>query len=347
MEKVGNKCESSPCYATALLIVICFALYLIGNTVIQGVKWHTHLKQSCVHSSNGTNAANAWIAPTFINDASAAGNLLHLKSEYECRKQQRYICDRMYSESETAYRNDVIMMANLMQRHNESNSWLSRLDRCIKVEPMDGLFSEACCGLEGYSTSCASSPTDRSRPCPIDTLVHPSAAFHTLTSYMTDPACAANTSDWILKDSRFDCDALADSCSQTPCNGVNEELIRSLAIEADCLAQLYSHRVVLFLILAISHAVLINLCCKFIMDGIKDLHWKNIIENPTFIAYVDENGNLLGGNTNTVETRANEIDKKHRKRQSNGRRNISLGVLFFVIWVVFLIASRVMTSHFR
>ena len=307
------------------------------------IPWYADVHQNCVASKNGTNLANSFIAPLVINQASAPGNLLHSQNEFECLNRQRQICDRMFVESESAYKRDNILLSALHHKINETNVWLSRLELCIDYNTLDSQFSEACCGLEGYSTTCAIAPNTRPQRCPIDRLIDPPAAFRTIGAYVSDPSCAVNLTNWELKDARFDCQTLENSCSKTPCNGVNEDLVHSLVIEADCLVQRYSTRIILFLCLVAFHAISLNLCLKFILDGMRYLNWKKLKKDGEFKAAFDKEGALLEAAA-SKEQRAEAIQKFDRRQRKTGWIRLIIGLTLIVVWGV---CFAIITHHTR
>lgn len=337
---MGDIAQAATTGVTICIIWVAFFVVVFSVLKFMVIPWYAGVHQNCVASMNGTNLANSFIAPLMINQASTPGNLLHSQSEFECLKRQRQICDRMFVESESAYKRDNLLLSTFYYKINETNAWLSRLERCIDYNTLDAQFSEACCGLEGYSTNCAIPPNIRPQRCPIDGLIDPPAAFRTIGAYVSDPSCAVNLTEWQLRDALFNCRALEDSCSKTPCTGVNEDLVRSLAIEADCLVQRYSSRIILFLCLVAFHAISLNVCLKFILDGMRYLNWKKLKKSGEFKIAFDKEGELLPVGASKAQ-RADAIQKFDRRKRKSGWIRLIIGLALFAVWgICFAIITR-------
>lgn len=268
-----------------------------------------------------------------VNQANAPGNALYIKNEFSCRRKQRQICDQMYANSNAGYQDDAVALSKIMQKYNESTSWTSRLDRCIDTVVLDLNFSEACCGLEGYLSDCALALDFREHVCPIDELVKPPSSYRPVGEYISEPACHANNSEWILKDARFDCQALEESCSVAPCTGVDEELIEAMSIEADCLFEMYLIRYFTFFIVVLYHAMMINLFCTLLFNGLKHLLWRKLKPDGIKLkTQVDENGDLVKG-TDRKE-RADRIAAAIRRFELQGWLQLAVGAIFFLFWLI-------------
>jgi hypothetical protein len=244
----------------------------------------------------------------------------------------------MYADSAFGYRNDIMALSNYRHKYNESIIRNSRIERCLDINVLDDQFDDACCGLEGYSTNCTLEPQLRDYNCPIDEFVDPPSSFHPLGKYISDPMCLANASDWVLQDARFDCQVIEDSCSIAPCNGVNEDLIRSMSIEADCLVQLYLIRCLKFILLLLYHAISINVFCGLILEGLKILLWGQLVSDRANIVATED-----FKHRQSLNERVEKIQAETWKRELQGRLKLSAGLFSFLLWIIsFFLIGKVL-----
>jgi len=321
-------------FGTNILLQPAMLFLLVGIPFghILSANWYPHVQASCVSSRNGTAWAKNVISPIVINAANAPGHSLFTAREADCRQKQRILCNFLFAESDSSFRNDVISLSTFAQRQNRSKEWLSRVKRCVDFHDLDSDFRYACCGLEGYSVNCEQEPRLRSLKCPIDETTDPPASFMPIGHYAFDPACQSNSSEWAMKDSRFNCSELEASCSNNPCTGVNEDLIRSAVIDADCLIELYSGRIISFFLLVLYHAGMINLFCPLIFNGLKLLLWRQLCPSIGLRTLTGEDGALLRGST--IEQRRAKISKLTKRIERTAVCHLAVGVIFFLFWII-------------
>ncbi|CAB9522846.1 expressed unknown protein [Seminavis robusta] len=310
-------------------------LVMLPIAIFGMVYYLPHVHQSCLETDEGTFTASIF-TPLILNHASAPGNALHIKGEFDCRQRQRLLCDKMFADSDLLHRSNVLELSNLQQQYNQSQGWNMRLDRCIDTDVLDQRFEEACCGLEGYGTNsnCSLEPALRNFRCPIDERAEPPAAFYTMSSYVFDPNCKVDSTGWILQDARFDCQVLENSCSRTPCTGVNEELISVMAAEADCLVHLVSLRAIAFASLVVFHAFMINVHLTLLFNGAKGLSWRFLAKRDAAFEVVvaaDKNGTMKQMDKMNTEVDAAKIE---RRTSWNGLFQFLAGTVFVLFHIV-------------
>jgi hypothetical protein len=232
------------------------------------------------------------MSPLLINQANVPGNAYYTAAEAQCQGNQRRICSGMFAESDALYRNDLALLFSSNVRYNQSTDTLGILDRCIETDFLDIQFESSCCGLEGCGTGVAGG----NLLCPIDNSTQPAASFRPLGEYLSNSACQSETTDWVLQDSRFDCDALQGTCSVASCTGVDSDLIQFLSIEADCQVETYVIKCCLLVLLALYHAIMVNLCSTLAFNGVKHLRWRSLRpDGITFRTQINEDGELVKG----------------------------------------------------
>jgi hypothetical protein len=180
------------------------ALILPLFSLLAVTAWFSHVKTNCIDSQNGTFVARNIVSPGLINQASVPGNKYYNASEPKCQGNQRHICSRMFAESDALYRNDMASLFSSNFWYNQSTDNLGIFDRCIETDFLDNQFESSCCGLKGYGTECTE--VGDAALCPINNLTQPAASFWPLGEYLSVSACQSEMTDWVLKDSRFDCD---------------------------------------------------------------------------------------------------------------------------------------------
>lgn len=295
--------------------------------------WYPHVQANCIQTKNGTVIANNVLLPLLVNEASAPGNLLHTRREFDCRRRQRLICNRMYAESDLIHTEDATTYSSLMHKFNQSVEWNERLGRCIDTDRLDDEFAEACCGLEWYSgNDCELDPQDRPFACPINNKITPPGAFRPLSHYISDPSCNSDSALWDLEDARFDCNALEDSCSLTPCIGVDEEFIRAMVIEADCKIETYLIDCIMFVMLALYHAVMLNFFLTLIFNGLKCLLWPKLRPDFPFETLLNQDGELVRGEKESE--RKDLVDIAKKKLEIQGWIQLIFGICLFIFWIV-------------
>ena len=335
-------------------------LFLLPFALLGVFFWFPHVKQSCIESRDGTFVARNMIAPILINKANVAGNAHYTRAEFQCRRLQRNLCSVWFHESEQLYRSDWATLQRVVKTYNESMIVGDRLGRCLDVSFLDHAFSEACCGLEGYSGSShdaqqAFEGMSCQGPgipelCPIDNVTLPPSAFPPIGQLLgrggEETALASCwPSGWwedLLVDSRFDCTELLDDslCGGQSCSGVNSDRILEATIEADCQVELYVVKCCVLVLLALYHGVMVNLITSLAFNGVKRIRWRKLKPNGIkFRTHVDEaDGELVKGSD--PQDRLDRIQLALRRFQRVGQIQIVLSVVLFVAWLVSFLVLR-------
>ena len=307
-----------------LLLLVFFPV-----SIVTVVFWYPHVQMSCEVSGEGTYLANSFLTPLLINEANALGNALYIKGEFECRQSQRRVCDRMRLETDMLYRSDAASFHTIQLQHNHSSDKLWAVNRCVDPD-IDAHINEACCGLRGYvSADCMEEPT--AFICPVDDSVRPPAAFRPLGEYTSEPGCLEDIMEWELEDGLFDCGPLLETCDHVPCTGVNEDMLRSQIIKSDCDVELYVIRCCLFLLVVLYHAILINIICTLLFNGIRQVLWRKLC--PVGIklrTQLSEDGDLVKGSEKT--DRIERIRTAIMRFEMLGKLQIVLGILALLGW---------------
>ena len=108
----------------------------------------------------------------------------------------------------------------------------------------------ACCGLEEYATADSSFDQKKSL-CPSDVRPLSPSALLPVGEYFSAAQYESELASLDQEGARFDFDDLMDTCSTVPCDGVDDDQIRNLSIEADCRAESYVILCCTFLLLAL------------------------------------------------------------------------------------------------
>jgi hypothetical protein len=347
----GTEEDDKPHSSTLALVHLSFlkhfmtpwmalALILLPFSIVTVTVWFPHVKTNCIDSRNGTFVARNIMSPLLINQANVPGNAYYTAAEVQCQGNQRRICSDMFAESDALYRNDLALLFSSNVRYNQSTDTLGILDRCIETDFLDHQFESACCGLEGYGTECTEA--GNAGLCPIDNSTQPATSFRPLGEYLSDAACQSETTDWVLQDSRFDCDALQGTCSVASCTGVDSDLIQFLSIVADCQVETYIIKCCLLVLLALYHAIMVNLCSTLAFNGVKHLRWRSL--RPDGIAFrtqINEDGELVKGGDR--DERSARIVIAMKRFELIGWVQIALAISFFVVWFIsfFVIAASI------
>jgi hypothetical protein len=319
---------------------MALALILLPFSIVTVTVWFPHVKTNCIDSRNGTFVARNIMSPLLINQANVPGNAYYTAAELQCQENQRRICGSMFAESDALYRNDLALLFSSNLRYNQSTDTLGIFDRCIETDFLDDQFQASCCGLEGYGTECLEA--GNAALCPIDNSTQPATSFRPLGEYLSDSACQSETTDWLLQDSRFDCDALQGTCSVASCTGVDSDLIQFLSIEADCQVETYVIKCCLLVLLALYHAIMVNLCSTLAFNGVKHLRWRSLRpDGITFRTQINEDGELVKGGDR--DERSARIAVAMKRFELIGWVQIALATSFFVVWFIsfFVIAASI------
>ena len=315
-----------------LLMLIFFPVSVIAVAI-----WYPYLQGSCHASGQGTYLANNFLAPLLINEANAQGNAFYAKAELGCRQSQRQLCDRLQVDADVHYQADVASFQGIKLQQQQSLEKLGIIGKC--VDPViNQQFSEACCGLRGYSGDANCVPQMTSLVCPIDDNLQPPGAFRPLAEYVSETACQQNIQEWELEDSSFNCGLLLESC-QLPCTGVNEKLLRSQIIKTDCDVELYVIRCCIFFLLVLYHAIAVNLICTLIFGGIRQVFWRQLCPvGIQFHTQLNEDGDIAKGGDKSE--RQQRINLALGRFQMLGKLKIALGVAALTAWFASVLVMK-------
>ena len=311
--------------------LVLFPFAVIGTTV-----WFPHVKANCVDSSRGTIVARNIMTPLLVNKANAAGNAYHIQAEFQCRKRQRLICEEMYAKSDQTQRKHDFELASAKSDFEKYSDIARILGGCLDVNMLDDSLNESCCGLEGY-TNCTG-PGDP-LTCPIDISSDRAKAYRPLSEYLFQPEFQINASDVSLQDAHFNCTVLEGICDISPCDGVDSDLIEEMAIAADCRAEVFLLKCCILVLVALYHAIAMNLYTSLIFSGIKHVAWRRLKPQGIMMrTHVNENGELVKGNDLTDRMRRITKAMKHFERI--GRLQLYLGAFFAVFWIASFFVLR-------
>jgi hypothetical protein len=316
---------------------MALGLILFPFAMVGVLLWFPHVKRNCIDTQKGTFVARNIMTPLLVNRANLAGNGYHTRAEFQCRRTQRQLCDQLYAESDSNQRLDIFTLNTALHRYNQSMDANNVFDRCVQVSALDEVFENSCCGLDGYGSNC--SLIQNETLCPIDSNTLPPTAFQPVGSFLSNGACSQNPLTWTLEDARFKCEALEETCQQTTCLGVDADLIEYLAIEADCQVEVYIIKCCILILLALYHAIIINLSCTLAFNGVKHLRWRSL--RPSGIqlrTHVNANGELAKGQDR--EDRSKRIAIAMRRFEMLGYLQLILSGAFFFMWIVTFFVFR-------
>jgi len=313
--------------------LVLFPFALVAVTL-----WLPHVKQNCIDTRNGTFIAHNMFVPILINEASLTGNAYHTQGELKCRQAQQTMCSTKFQQSDQLYREDSLAVHTLEAQYNQSRRQRDTFTRCIDLEVLDGLFSEACCGLDGYTTGCSG----RGMPsfCPIDNRTIPASAFQPVGVLLTEETCPSELkTPWSLDDSRFNCSELRDVCSSRSCSGIDHSRLENTTIETDCDIETYIIKCCALVLLALYHGIMVNLISSLAFNGVKHLRWRNLRpDGIKFRTNVDEDGKLIKGNCQL--DRSFQIKAALRRFELLGEVQLALSVAMFAIWFLSFFVLR-------
>jgi len=309
------------------LVLLPFAF--LGVTM-----WLPHVKKSCVDTRNGTFVARNMAFPILINEASLLGNAHHTQAEFACQRAQQEACATKFQESGDIFRSDALSKHTLISQFNESIERQETFRRCIALDVLDDLFSEACCGLIGYTHECSGVEAKRAS-CPINTETIPPSPFPQLGQILNArEICSENTlSHWDLLDNRFDCSVLRNSCATTACPGIDADLMERTTIDIDCEVETYMIKCCVLVLLALYHGIMVNLVSSLAFNGVKHLRWRNLRpDGIKFRTNIAEDGTLVKGDSQ--DERSRRIQSALRRFELLGEVQFFLSCILFTIWLV-------------
>ena len=310
-----------------MILLIIFFPVCIGTVTF----WYPHVNAGCTLSTNGTFFANKILSPLLINEASALGNGFYVKAEYQCQRTQRDLCSKMREQLDARYRTDMMKLLSIQDQHQQSLIKLRLVDICVDSN-VDALLNDACCGLKGFPNSrCDGISSELA--CPIDETANPPAAFRPVKEYTTEPGCKLPIKDWKLQNSRFDCESISEICSRIPCDGVNEGLIRSQTIKSDCQVETYVIRCLLFALVALYHAIVINIICTLIFKGTRQVLWRRLCpDGVKLLTHINEDGSIVTGDNQS--DRSKRVNDAIRQFELVGKLQLGSGFLVLIGWFI-------------
>jgi len=232
------------------------------------------------------------------------------------------------------------VLLDAQRRLNESSDIIGIMGRCIRSDLLDSQFEMSCCGLEGYGSDCVEFQPQPTDLCPIDNTSLPPASFRPVGEYFANPACNNSTSRTEqLEDSRFNCSVLQEICTAVPCSGVDSDLLRSLSIEADCQVEVYIIRCCLLVLLALYHAIMVNLFSTLALSSIKHLRWRSLQpDGIKFRTQMTPDGVLVKGASR--DERAERVAVAMRRFELTGWVQLALAVAIFIFWFISFFVLR-------
>ena len=301
------------------------------------VMWRPHVQSNCRDTMQGTFLANQFLAPILINQANVLGNVHYLKEETKCHQLQQSLCNEMSIQVDPLYQSDISTLHTVHMYHNKTITAIQAMKSCIDIEANRNQMNEACCGLKGFPrTECQST----SLTCPV-TVDIPSkaAAFRPLEEYLNEASCQQESIPRDLKDAQFDCVPLANSCTNIPCDGVNEEYLWSKTIQVDCKVELYILDCCTFLLVVVYQILAVNVICTMLFQGIRQVFWRKLC--PTgirFHTHIHENGDLAKGQDRADRSRL--LSTAIQRFELVGKIKLTIGIVGCVFWTITLIIFR-------
>lgn len=319
------------------LILLPFALF--GTTL-----WLPHVKTSCIDSAHGTVLGRHVVVPILINQAMMIGNSLHVQSQLHCHRETERLCYESFFASDELQRKYEQTSAQLRFDFEQSKRLLHLMDSCIEVDTLDGLFQSACCGWGGYTDVCDEKTEVLN--CPVDNRTSPFRPFLPVGSYLSSESCSKDLSDLRVQDGRFNCSKLNNMCSASACSGVNRPLLTTTVISAECHIEVYFTKVCLLVLMALYHAIMINLCCTLFLNGLKQSWWRKVCPDGIRLeTYMNEKGEIVTGSY--PEERSARIAATMRRYDLMGKLQLTLGCGIFLVWFISFFVFRSLLSQFR
>jgi hypothetical protein len=123
-----------------------------------------------------------------------------------------------------------------------------------------------------------------------------------------------------------------------------------MAIEADCQVETYVMQCCIFVLVALYHALVINLASTLVFTGIQRMQWRKLwrcAESTTIQlrTQMSTDGKLRKGVASAKE-RAARIDMVMRRYERVGCMQVGLGSMLFLIWFTSFFVLRNTLSNF-
>jgi hypothetical protein len=308
---------------------MAMCLVLLPFAVVGATLWLPHVQTSCIDSSKGTILARHVMVPMLINQAMMSGNTEHVQRQFSCHRETELVCYNLFASSEEAQKMSRNEFENLSFAQRQSKDSFNLLKDCINYNELDGFFQQACCGLQGYDSQCKESKY----ACPMDNTTSKSKPFPPPSTFLSQDSFADNLSDFWLDDGRFNCSTLNNICSAGSCPGVNRTLLAKSVIKDECHVEVYAVKLCLSVVVALYHAVVLNLACTLIFCGLKQLSWKKISpDNIQLVTFMDRHGQIVKGTQQ--KDRSRQIAVIMRRMEVVGRLQLALGGWILVMWVI-------------
>eukprot|EP00977_Amphora_coffeiformis_P012988 scaffold3330_cov164-Amphora_coffeaeformis.AAC.20 len=317
------------------LILLPFAA--VGTTL-----WLPHVKSSCVDSTSGTILGRHVVVPVLINQAMMTGNSVHVRSQMECHRDTERLCYEAFYASDERQRKHQQISEHLLFDLNHSKSSFHLMDSCIDVETLDKFFQSSCCGWDGYPAAC--DENTEVYHCPMDNRTSEVRPFLQLSSYLSEESCLKDI--YSIEDGRFDCSKLSNMCSDSACSGVNRTLLTTTIISAECQIEVYFMKVCLSVFVALYHAIMINLFCTLIFNGMKQSWWRKICPGGIQLeTHMNEKGEIVKGAD--PEERFARVAATMSRFDLMGKLQLTLGCGIFLLWFISFFLCRKILSKFR
>jgi len=254
-------------------------------------------------SSNGTFVTSNLLSLSY-NHAYQDGSTKLLEGLDRFDADRGEICASRYAPSASRYQNDVTIFASLFDTHNVTTTNMDLMKRCINVDALDAAFHDACCNVEGYSSSCRAygdaslslsaegANSVNGTTCPMNELLQPPAPFLPPSEYIlasscdvdmtmesqeedsSTPSSSSSSSSWLIKDSIFRCDAMP-SCDVT-CEGPNQALLEQTSRECGCTFEWFLHSLWLKIVLSLMVYGVTNGSRIGFVNGLSRLLWRRL-----------------------------------------------------------------------
>ena len=321
---------------------MALALVLLPFAVVGATLWLPHVQASCIESTRGTVLARHVMVPVLINQAMMSGNTEHVHRQFSCNRETEMACYKSFVESDESQQLYQNAFAELEFDHNHLVHSFSLLENCIDTDRLDVMFGQACCGLEGYDELCGENTM--SYVCPVDNRT--SRPFSRLSSYLASEAFVKDIGDFRIREDRFNCSDLNNICSDGACTGVNTTLLARSIIEDECRIEAYAMKACLSVVVALYHAVMLNLGCTLMFNGLKQLSWDKISpQSIQLVTFMSQDGQLVKGAD--IKDRSDRIASAMRRFEVVGKLQLALGGWIFLVWIISFRVFREALWKFR
>ena len=186
-------------------------------------------------------------------------------------------CSSSYATSATKYNYHATIFESLFDAQNRSTNQMDLMKRCLAKGALSDVYRKACCGVEGYESSCFTDNEKFNQTCPLNDMVQPAVPFLPPADYLANDACKVSFSrdpHWKMEDAVFICDNLP-LCNNF-CQGPNQAKIRRATRECGCMTEWYLHSLWLKIVLSLLVFSLCNTSRVVFVDGLARLYWQRL-----------------------------------------------------------------------